>query len=207
MLPVRRYPCDNIGYFLRRHGPARDIVSPIRLSKIRPSDDHRCPERLVADQSQIIWIHNRSAFWLAAAVRIVALRAIGLVNNQTATHIDRFGIFISSVGWQSHCVELIGARPARPYPLDDHLDLLVGKNTPLLLNKGRHSCVGHPLRDHLPQRVVIHQSKIKRIVERARRAKTPIGAVTTRAVLRVELIKVYDFRGTFPARRFVWFSG
>src|SRR5437867_12626717 len=143
---------------------------------------------------------------MAAAIRIVALRAITLVNNQTTTHIARFRILFSSISRQSHPGEMIGARPARPYPLDDHLDLLVGKNAPLLLNKGRHSCVGHPLRDHLPQRVVIHESKIKRIVEWARRPKAAIYAVTTGAVLGIELVEGHDLSGTFPARRFVWFS-
>src|SRR6266542_5858660 len=143
---------------------------------------------------------------MAEAGRIVALGAIGFISNQTTNRIARRRILTRSIVWQSHCLKLLRARPARPYPLDDHIDLLVGKNAPLLLNKGRHSCVGHPLRDHLPQSLITHESKIKRIVEWARHPKAAIYAVTTGAVLGIELVEGHDLSGTFPARRFVWFS-
>src|SRR5438094_3636531 len=105
---------------------------------------------------------------MAAAIRIVALRAITLVNNQTTTHITRFRILFSPISRQSHAGEMIGARPARSYSVDEYVDLLVSKVAALLLRKRWHSCPGHSLRDHLPQSLITHESKIKRIIERAR---------------------------------------
>src|SRR6266498_3442144 len=115
---------------------------------------------------------------MAEAGRIVALGAIGFISNQTTNRIARRRILTRSIVWQSHCLKLLRARPARPYPL----------------------------RDHLPQSLITHESKIKRIVEWARHPKAAIYAVTTGAVLGIELVEGHDLSGTFPARRFVWFS-
>ena len=98
---------------------------------------------------------------MAEAGRIVALGAIGFISNQPTNRIARRRILTRSIVWQSHCLKLLGARPARSYPLDQHLDLLVGEIATLSLLKRWHSCPGHSLRNHLPQVLVIDQSKIK----------------------------------------------
>src|SRR5262245_37574149 len=124
----------------------------------------------------------------------MALGAIALVRNGAALRIAAsraLGASILETVWrQSHVLETIRLAPARSHPLNQNVNLLVGKRASSLSRKGRRRSTRQSLRDHLPQRVVAHQSEIERIVQWPRCSQASPGAVTTGAVHGIELGKI-----------------
>src|SRR5262249_26129078 len=89
--------------------------------------------------------------------------------------------------------------PARSHPLNQNVNLLVGKRASSLSRKGRRRSTRQSLRDHLAQRVVAHQSEIERIVQWPRCSQASPGAVTTGAVRGIELGKICYLGCCLPA--------
>src|SRR5690242_15588001 len=124
---MRGQPRHDIGYFLRTHWPAKDIRAPIGHAQIRPSNDNRCAQGLIADQSQIGWIDHRSAFGTSAAIFAVALCAIGLVRIRAALWVAGYGALragIRDTVWRkSHVLEIFRLAPARSRSLNQYVNL------------------------------------------------------------------------------------
>src|SRR5262245_57936959 len=184
-LSVRDEPRHHIGDVLGTQRPAGKIRAPIRLAQVRPSGDDRRAQRLVTDESKVGWVSHRPAFGSPAAVRTVALRAIGRVRRRAVLCVTRArarsGRLLNAVGREHSVLEFFRTRPPYFHLFHQDVDLLVGEAAPGRLGESRHAGPGHPAGDHPAQRVLPNQSQIERVVERTRRTQTPISAVTTGA--------------------------
>src|SRR5215475_5767820 len=155
-------------------------------------------------------IDHRSTFGTSTTILTVALGAIFLICGCAPLLVALSGALcagvLETVWRKSHVLKIFRLAPPRPHPLNQYVNLFVGKWAADLLREGGRCGSRYSLRDRLVQRVVAHQSEIERIVQRPRRPQAPIGAVTTGTVQSVELRKICHFRRALPAVFRGWLS-
>src|SRR6516225_2652306 len=183
---LRRKPRHNIRDFLRGHWPTRNVSSPIRRTQIGPSGYHDRAQLLITDQRQIRSIHDRTALPATLPLRPVARRAKRSVHLSATLGVARR---LRRVGRKAYANKLVRPSPGTN-SMDKHVDLLLRQHSPCTLGKRRHRSSIHSLGGNAPDRVVVRDRQVNRVVQADRCSAFAFRAVAAGAVLFKEDVEI-----------------
>src|SRR6266511_6279911 len=186
-------------------------LPPVWHPQIHPPGNDRCPQGLIAHQSQIGTLNHRATFLASTSVWAVTMGTIRRVGRLAAFWITRFcpcGDSVrKAIGRESHAREGLWASPSGLHLVNQDVDLLVCQPATRARSEGWHGGAWHALRNDLSQAVFAHQRQIERVTERTRCSHLPITPMAPRTEAAVELTEVCDLRGENWPLRFCGFPG
>src|ERR1022692_50837 len=148
---LRGEPGDHIGHLWRGQRQVGHTMAPVGMAEIGPPGDDARAQVLIADESKIRTINNRTALRRTFAVRPVAGGAEGGENFITALLIARR---TGGIRRWCHALQRIRFGPTRSHPAYENVDLLVIQHAARAFGKRRHQRAGNAKCRRMAQRVV-----------------------------------------------------
>src|SRR5207245_2201854 len=130
----RGQPGNYICHFLVGHGPARQILAPVRRAQFRPPCDHSRSKMLVTHYRLICPIYNRTGLLSSCPIGAVTRGAERLIHFGAALQVARS---FRCIGWRGSAAEKTSLGP-EPDSANQDIDLFVGEHSASALREGGH---------------------------------------------------------------------